>query len=98
MAEDVGYSKIFENASLPDAPPSDKVFGFELERDLFLLSEQEPPQTDNGDEQEQENSEDTGFTNDNEEDDILDEQERAGAHEIGDGISNINAAFDTMMS
>ena len=52
LAEDVGYSKIFNNASLPDVPPSDEVFGFELDWDLFLLSEQEPLQTDSGDEQE----------------------------------------------
>ena len=38
LAEDVGYEKIFKNASLPTVPPSDEIFGFELDKDLFQLA------------------------------------------------------------
>jgi len=70
LAEDVGYAKIFTNASLPSVPPSDEVFGFELDQHLFQLSEDPNVQNDIS----EEHSEELEATNENNEDNILDEQ------------------------
>ena len=93
LAEDIGYEKIFSNASLPNVPDSDEVFGFELDRDLFKLSQQpgsDPPQED---------SEELESTNDESEDNNdMDDQERAVAAQISSDVCNMNTAFDTVMS
>ena len=94
MAEDVGYEKIFTNASLPAVPPTDEVFGFELDKDLFQLASAD---TNVQNDIPQEDLEQAEITNDNE-DTVLDAQERTVAADISDDISNMNAAFEVVLA
>ena len=71
--------------------PSDEVFGFELDRELFTMSEQDTINPT------QEDSEESEPTNE-EEENAQDMQEQAAASQISDDISNMNAAFGAVIS